>query len=175
MSLSDFLSFLLFLPFRPCGAVYPRNTSQCPHEDGGANARGAEPSGCIRTARAVARDACIEAPVQRRHTEVCTPPAGSGHQSRESGRGSSLCARDTAQKYMRGKRIHNQPAARTSDCACKTITKGGVNLPFRRVAGGRYPGKPGIWDRWTQRIMGCRSRFNSGLSLIRAGEKLPDK
>ena len=36
MSLSDFLSFLLFLPFRPCGAVYPRNTSRCPHEDGGA-------------------------------------------------------------------------------------------------------------------------------------------
>ena len=23
--------------------------------------------------------------------------------------------------------------------------------------------------------MGCRSRFNSGLSLIRAGEKLPEK
>ena len=39
MSLSDFLSFLLFLPFRPCGAVYPRNTFRCPHEDGGAKAQ----------------------------------------------------------------------------------------------------------------------------------------
>ena len=133
MSLSDFLSFLLFLPFRPCGAVYPRNTSQCPHEDGEANAQTGGEANRIRRGEflnSAHRGAAQAVSTETAHGNLYTA-AGSGKQSRESGRGSSLCARDTAQKYKRGKRIHNQPAARTRKRACKTITKGGANLPFR--------------------------------------------
>lgn len=150
MSLSDFLSFLLFLPFRPCGAVYPRNTSQCPHEDGGAKARGAEPPGVYPNC---ARRGALSPQCREGARTVCTPPAGCGKQSRDyltrlctvfrprsgreemHGQKSGTRGRGGAQpeqrKYMRGKRIHNQPAARTSKRACKTITKGGANLPFR--------------------------------------------
>ena len=155
MSLSDFLSFLLFLPFRPCGAVYPRNMSQCPHEDGGAKARGAEPPGVYPNC---ARRGALSPQCREGARTVCTPPAGCGKQSRDyltrlcavfrpqSGQRRDAratkrhawpgrCTARTAQQNLISRRAINGKNSKSVRqrlfCACKTITKGGVNLPFR--------------------------------------------
>ena len=62
--------------------------------------------------------------VQRGHTDICTPQPDAVNKAGRVG-----AARPYAQGTQRKntsavKRIHNQPAARTSDCACKRLQKG---------------------------------------------------
>ena len=122
-----FSLFSVIPPFqKPCGAVYPRNTSQCPHEDGGAKAGRGTPAfpNCVH--RGALSPQCREGTRKSVHRSRERSP-----KPEEWARLVPMRKGQQRKNTCAVKRIHNQPAARTSDCACKTITKGGVNLPFR--------------------------------------------
>lgn len=153
----------------------------CPNvcnDGGGAKCRGAEPSAiCFRPrgnrsptkgsyqlslnkwgTRASRRFAYRGArhrpklPVQRRHTDVCTPPAGCGKQSRNRARpaGNAHCP-NSAKKFnipvMKRStgRIQNQSAS-SIFCACKNKMKEVKCLFLMRGMAGEYPETPGIWE-----------------------------
>ena len=146
MSLSDFLSFLLFLPFRPCGAVYPRNMSQCPHEDGGAIAgrgtpafpncvhRGALSPQCREDTRKFAHRSRKRSPKPELKPPVHSNPTDQGAKRcmgkkavRVAG---AVHSPNSAKIHARSASIISPPHAPVN-VPVKRLQKGGVNLPFR--------------------------------------------